>query len=75
MSAEVQEASSIRHPVEPKARITILPPVLNKSIDADPLAWVGFTEDAILTSCNKGHIRTWMRPTDGKERPEKEQEK
>lgn len=28
LSAEVEERSSIRHPVEPKARITILPPVL-----------------------------------------------
>lgn len=27
-SAEPEEKSSIRHPVEPKARITILPPVL-----------------------------------------------
>lgn len=62
------ETSTIRHPVEPKARITILPPVLSKSIDPDPLSWLAFTEDAIMTSCLKGHIRTWNRPQDPKEK-------
>lgn len=62
-SAEKEkETSSIRHPIEPRARVTILPPVLSRIIDVDPVSWVGFTEDAILTSCNKGHIRTWLRP-------------
>ncbi|RBR22616.1 uncharacterized protein FIESC28_04411 [Fusarium coffeatum] len=56
------EETAIAHPVEPRARIPMLPPVLNKSIDTHPVCWLDFTEDAIITSCKSGHIRTWLRP-------------
>lgn len=52
------------HPVEPRASTAMLPPVLTKVVDADPLAWLEFTEEAIMTSCKSGHIRTWTRPSD-----------
>ncbi|KAK0382759.1 hypothetical protein NLU13_9855 [Sarocladium strictum] len=52
----------VKHPVEPRARIPMLPPVLNKSVDTHPTHWLAFTEDAIMTSCKSGHIRTWLRP-------------
>ncbi|KAK3381401.1 WD40-repeat-containing domain protein [Podospora didyma] len=52
------------HPVEPRSRTAMLPPVLSKTIDEDPLCWIDFTQDAILTSCKSGHIRTWSRPSD-----------
>lgn len=42
------------HPVEPRASTAILPPVLTKVVDADPLAWLEFTEEAIMTSCRSG---------------------
>jgi catabolite repression protein CreC len=42
------------HTVEPRSRIPILPPVLMKKADKDPLSWLEFTEDAILTSCKSG---------------------
>ncbi|KAI9743000.1 MAG: hypothetical protein M1818_003295 [Claussenomyces sp. TS43310] len=61
---EDEDRSTIKHAVEPKARTAILPPVLSKSVDADPLCWLAFTEEAILTSCKTGHIRTWNRPQD-----------
>ncbi|KAM0561098.1 hypothetical protein ACHAPJ_003599 [Fusarium lateritium] len=56
------EEVAIAHPVEPRARIPMLPPVLNKSIDTHPVCWLDFTEDAIITSCKSGHMRTWLRP-------------
>lgn len=42
------------HPVEPRASTAMLPPVLTKVVDADPLAWLEFTEEAIMTSCKSG---------------------
>ncbi|KAF4125651.1 WD40 repeat [Geosmithia morbida] len=54
--------NDLAHPVEPRSRIPMLPPVLNKMIDKDPCCWLGFTEDAIITSCKTGHVRTWNRP-------------
>ncbi|RDA91254.1 hypothetical protein CP533_0648 [Ophiocordyceps camponoti-saundersi (nom. inval.)] len=50
------------HKVEPRARIPMLPPVLTTVIDTHPACWLAFTEDAILTSCKSGHLRTWNRP-------------
>ncbi|KDN61485.1 putative WD domain-containing protein [Colletotrichum sublineola] len=60
----VDEEGSIIHPVEPRARIAMLPPVSSKAVDPHPLCWLEFTEEAIITSCKNGHIRTWNRPTD-----------
>ncbi|KAK1520507.1 WD domain-containing protein, partial [Colletotrichum costaricense] len=59
-----EDGSSIVHPVEPRARIAMLPPVSSKAVDTHPLCWLEFTEEAIITSCKNGHIRTWNRPTD-----------
>ncbi|OAA49032.1 catabolite repression protein creC [Beauveria brongniartii RCEF 3172] len=56
------EGSGIAHAVEPQARIPMLPPVMTKVIDKHPLCFLEFTEDAIITSCKNGHIRTWNRP-------------
>ncbi|KAM3565795.1 hypothetical protein ARSEF4850_001242 [Beauveria asiatica] len=56
------EGSGIAHAVEPRARIPMLPPVMTKVIDKHPLCFLEFTEDAIITSCKNGHIRTWNRP-------------
>ncbi|KAK4654868.1 hypothetical protein QC762_406760 [Podospora pseudocomata] len=50
--------------VEPRASTAVLPPVLSKIIDDDPLCWLEFTRDAIITSCKSGHIRTWSRPAE-----------
>ncbi|KAF6840203.1 catabolite repression protein crec [Colletotrichum plurivorum] len=60
----VDEEGAIVHPVEPRARIAMLPPVSSKALDTHPLCWLEFTEEAIITSCKSGHIRTWNRPTD-----------
>jgi hypothetical protein len=57
-----EEENGISHPVEPRARIPMLPPVLNKVVDVDPACWLDFTEDAIITSCGKGRtcgLHTW----------------
>lgn len=32
----------------------MLPPVMSKIIDTDPLCWLEFTEDSIITSCKSG---------------------
>ncbi|OBT87911.1 hypothetical protein VE02_02629 [Pseudogymnoascus sp. 03VT05] len=71
ISTDTDEGLKTGHPVEPKSRVAILPPVLSKNIDADPLCWLTFTEESIITSCKTGHIRTWNRPTDAAGTPEK----
>ncbi|ODA75862.1 hypothetical protein RJ55_08503 [Drechmeria coniospora] len=55
----------ISHPVEPRARIPMLPPILTTSIDSHPACWLEFSEEAIITSCKNGHVRTWNRPGKG----------
>ncbi|KAF2123257.1 catabolite repression protein creC [Lophiotrema nucula] len=44
------------HPVEPRARTAILPPVMAKTVDEHPLCWLDFEEDCIMTSCNNGPV-------------------
>ncbi|KAF2802510.1 WD40 repeat-like protein [Mytilinidion resinicola] len=48
------EGEDTVHPVEPRARTAMLPPVMAKSIDEHPLTWLGFEEDVILTTCATG---------------------
>ncbi|KAJ9165592.1 WD40 repeat-like protein [Coniochaeta hoffmannii] len=67
---EVEEEKLFPHPVEPRSRTAMLPPVLSKIVDKDPLCWLEFTEDSILTSCKSGHIRTWNRPSDSTTQPD-----
>jgi len=62
-SAEGEE--TIEHAVESRSRTAELPPVMSKLVDPDPLCWIGFEEDCIITSCDEGHIRTWDRPREG----------
>ncbi|KAI4186584.1 MAG: hypothetical protein LQ346_005655 [Caloplaca aetnensis] len=52
----------LEHPVESRTRTAELPPVMNKIIDDDPISWLGFEEDCIITACVNGHIRLWGRP-------------
>ncbi|CAK7219279.1 hypothetical protein SBRCBS47491_003792 [Sporothrix bragantina] len=52
------------HPVEPRARTAILPPICSQVVDKDPLCSLNFTERSIVISSKTGHIRTWARPTD-----------
>ncbi|AEO64061.1 uncharacterized protein THITE_123498 [Thermothielavioides terrestris NRRL 8126] len=62
--ADGDKEKVLPHPVEPRATTATLPPVLSKTVDNDPLCWLDFTPDAILTSCKTGHIRTWNRPSE-----------
>ncbi|RDW75178.1 catabolite repression protein-like protein creC [Coleophoma cylindrospora] len=64
LSADDDTEHTIEHPVEPRATTAMLPPVLSKAIEVDPLCWLEFTEESIITSCKTGHIRTWDRPKD-----------
>ncbi|GAB1195051.1 hypothetical protein APSETT444_004304 [Aspergillus pseudonomiae] len=57
--------SAVRHPVEPRARTALLPPIMSKIVGDDPICWLGFQEDSIMTSSLEGHIRTWDRPREG----------
>ncbi|KAB8224187.1 hypothetical protein BDV33DRAFT_188456 [Aspergillus novoparasiticus] len=64
--------SAVRHPVEPRARTALLPPIMSKIVGDDPICWLGFQEDSIMTSSleaaantTEGHIRTWDRPREG----------
>ncbi|KAK4093244.1 hypothetical protein Purlil1_2401 [Purpureocillium lilacinum] len=52
-----EDGDGISHPVEPRARIPMLPPVLTTVIDTHPACWLDFTEDAIITSCKNGRYR------------------
>ncbi|OCK84654.1 catabolite repression protein creC [Lepidopterella palustris CBS 459.81] len=59
------DGEDVIHPVEPRARTAMLPPVMAKSVDEHPLCWLGFEESCIITSCKNGHLRTWDRPQEG----------
>ncbi|KAK0667967.1 WD40-repeat-containing domain protein [Cercophora samala] len=61
---ELRVGEVVPHEVEKRASTAVLPPVLSKIIDDDPLCWLEFTRDAIITSCKSGHIRTWNRPAE-----------
>jgi hypothetical protein len=37
----------------------------SKVVGTDPICWLGFQEDCIMTSSLEGHIRTWDRPREG----------
>ncbi|KAL8981610.1 MAG: hypothetical protein Q9205_003650 [Flavoplaca limonia] len=52
----------VEHTVESRTRTAELPPVMSKVIDDDPLSWLGFEEEYIITACATGHIRLWSRP-------------
>lgn len=52
------------HPVEPRSRTALLPPIMSKIVGEDPTCWLGFQKDCIMTSSLEGHIRTWDRPSD-----------
>lgn len=54
VSGDEEAGSTGPHPVEPRANTAILPPVLTKVVDADPLCWLAFTQEAIMTSCKSG---------------------
>jgi catabolite repression protein CreC len=56
-----EEEDLVNHPVEPRGRVPILPPVLTKKADKDPLCWLTFTEDAIMTSCKSGEYLRSLR--------------
>ncbi|KAI9711879.1 MAG: hypothetical protein M1828_001790 [Chrysothrix sp. TS-e1954] len=52
----------ISHAIEPRAHVSMLPPVMSKEVDDHALSWIGFEEDCIMTACRGGHIRVWNRP-------------
>ncbi|KAK2797083.1 ERMES complex Ca(2+)-binding regulatory GTPase gem1 [Onygenales sp. PD_10] len=60
-----KDDTPIFHPVEPRARTAQLPPIMSKAVGEDPVCWLGFLEDCIMTSSLEGHIRTWDRPSEG----------
>lgn len=49
-----QGMDEVVHPVEPRARTAVLPPVLAKQVDEHPMASLTFEEDCIVTSCRDG---------------------
>lgn len=55
---------SISVPVVPQSMTATIPPVLTKKADKDPLCWLEFTDESIMTSSKTGHLRTWKRPSD-----------
>ncbi|CAG8501598.1 8175_t:CDS:2 [Ambispora leptoticha] len=57
------EPKNTIHPCLPRSQVAILQPVMSKSIDPDPLCSITFREDSIITTCRKGHIKIWGRPT------------
>ncbi|KAI2335174.1 hypothetical protein LOY98_002558 [Ophidiomyces ophidiicola] len=61
-AAEREDGPAVFHAVDPKATTAQLPPILSKVIGDDPITWIGFLEDSIMTSSLEGHIRTWDRP-------------
>jgi hypothetical protein len=58
-TADGDDEDLINHRVESRGHVPILPPVLTKKADKDPLCWLTFTEDAIMTSCKSGEYIDW----------------
>jgi len=58
------DEDEVRHGVEARGNVAMMPPVLSKEIDAHGLSWIAFEQDCIMTACKEGHIRTWDRPTE-----------
>jgi WD40 repeat protein len=60
-SAELAgDEESIVHPVDPRARTAVLPPVMAKAVDAHALSWLRFEEDAIVTACREGELLLFL---------------
>lgn len=53
-NSEIQTENTVDHPVEPRARISILPAVCMKIVADDPICWLEFTEENIITSDKAG---------------------
>jgi hypothetical protein len=60
LSGKSMDDDNVIHPVEPRARTAILPPVMAKSIDEHPLCWLAFEEDCIITSCKEGTFSNFL---------------
>ncbi|ORX91569.1 WD40 repeat-like protein [Basidiobolus meristosporus CBS 931.73] len=56
------ERKGVVHPALSKTDVAILQPVMAKSVHSEPLNSVAFREDAIITTCRRGHIKVWSRP-------------
>ncbi|KAI9681840.1 MAG: hypothetical protein M1829_000585 [Trizodia sp. TS-e1964] len=56
-SMSADDDSVVNHPVVSRARTANLPPVMSKIVDEDPLCWLRFQEDSIITSCISGMFR------------------
>lgn len=50
------EGDGINHPVEARSMTAIIPPVLSKKADKDPLCWLEFTPESIMTSSKTGEF-------------------
>ncbi|KAK9468915.1 WD40-repeat-containing domain protein [Lipomyces arxii] len=61
-NAVVGDDEESYHTAASKASIPILPPVMSKRVDPEPLTSLYFREDMIIVTCHDGHIRTWNRP-------------
>ncbi|KAH0545203.1 hypothetical protein FGG08_000657 [Glutinoglossum americanum] len=56
-STSGEDEQVVNHPVESRALTAVLPPVMSKTVDPDPLCWLEFREDCIITSSTEGaHI-------------------
>ncbi|KAF2269687.1 catabolite repression protein creC [Lojkania enalia] len=62
LTSTSQDEEEVVHPVEPRARTAMLPPVMAKKVDEHPLCWLGFEEDCIITSCSNGELKNLLFP-------------
>ncbi|ORX92690.1 WD40 repeat-like protein [Basidiobolus meristosporus CBS 931.73] len=59
---QVEDRKGAVHPALSKSDVAILQPVMTKSVHGEPLNSVAFREDAVITTCRRGHIKVWLRP-------------
>ncbi|KAI8618925.1 WD40-repeat-containing domain protein [Chytriomyces sp. MP71] len=57
--------SSTVHPVLPKKQVAMLEPFMAQSIHNEPLCFLAFREDAVVTADRVGAIKFWARPKVG----------
>ncbi|KAI9293316.1 WD40 repeat-like protein [Neoconidiobolus thromboides FSU 785] len=52
----------VLHPLKSRNQVMMLKPLMAQSVHQDPLCSIVFREEAIITTCKKGHIKIWKRP-------------
>ncbi|KAI5790445.1 catabolite repression protein creC [Pyronema domesticum] len=49
-----------------RASVPVLPPVMSKEVDNEPLSQIVFLREAVVTACESGCVKWWERPDESR---------